>query len=103
MAEKVKLLWASATVYTCCQCHCWIDRIPDFMGEPFDKGYECEQCGCTSVNLRPGRPFGPKSARWKDVLLDWDEYYEFILEIIEACGYWDIVKTEPPLVRPNIA
>jgi hypothetical protein len=72
------------------------------MGEPFDKGYECEKCGCTSVNLRPGRPFGPKSAQWKDVLLAWNEYYDFILGIIRDFGCWDIVKTEPPLERPFV-
>ena len=102
MAEKIKLLWAASTVFTCAQCHCWVVRSPKFMGDTDITGFECEQCGATSVQMRDGRPFGPKSQQWQDILSLWDEFSEFAIEMIEAFEWWDVIKTEPPLMRPNI-
>ena len=103
MAEKPKLLWAASTVFTCAQCHCWVERSPKFMGDSCVEGFECEQCGATSVHIRDGRPFGPKSDQWSDILALWDEYGDFAIEMLDAFEWWNVVKTEPPLVRPNTA
>jgi predicted amidophosphoribosyltransferase len=103
MAEKYKLLWAASTVFTCAQCHCWVVRSPGFMGDSDIEGFQCEQCGATSVHIRDGRPFGPKSAQWADVVSLWEQYQDFAIEMIDAFEWHNIVKTEPPLVRPNIA
>jgi hypothetical protein len=106
--SKYKLLRASSTVATCTSCKTWVDRWPDFMGEPFDKGYQCEKCGCTSVALRPGRPFGPKHKDWESIVYWWNEYSHQIEEEI-LLGIFDetSVRTLPeihlsiPQVNPN--
>lgn len=101
MAEKYKLLWAASTVFTCAQCHCWVIRSPKFMGDSDIEGFQCEQCGATSVSLRDGRPFGPKSSLWVDVVALWEQYQDFAIEMIDAFDWWEIVTTYPPLVRPT--
>lgn len=50
-------------IYHCAQCHSWIVRVPQFDYD-LGKGHTCHKCGCTSVNITEGRPFGPRSTRW---------------------------------------
>lgn len=67
-----KLLKCESYVETCASCHSWVERYPQWLGE-MDKSWQCEKCGCSSVDIRVGRPYGPKSREW-----DWIEklFYE---------------------------
>lgn len=94
------LLWAASVVFSCAQCKRWLVRSPKFMGDTYVDGFECEYCGATSVHERSGRPFGPKSKQWDEILWSWSEYHKFAIEMIEAFDWWDVVKTDPPL-RPG--
>jgi hypothetical protein len=90
-----KLLKAKATVYTCNGCGKWLLRHPCFMGIPFDKGDHCEKCGCTSVKMRSGRSFGPRSKQWKTIVEWWelvydDEFWDVFPDLIGS------VVTDPP-------
>lgn len=86
-----KLLKADSLVETCASCGAWVERYPAFLGEP-DGYWECEKCGCTSVNIRDGRPYAPKSQKWEQVLKWFNEMY---LDI--PYWDWDTVVTEPPM------
>jgi hypothetical protein len=97
--QKCELLLAESTVCTCAYCGCWIGRFPDFMGEPFDKGYECDVCGATSIKHRKGRPFGHKSKQWPEILEYWNTYYDEIIDMIRAFDLYKIVITNPPLQK----
>lgn len=103
--NKYKLIWASSTVYRCANCKAWIIRQPDFMGEPFDKGWQCEKCGCTSVSMSKGRPFGKKSKEisWLEKRLNEDMNLSGShLPFIVMFELVDTVKTIPALVVPSI-
>lgn len=93
---KYVLLWARSTVYRCSDCNKFIERSPDFMGEPFDKGYQCE-CGCTSVNCKPGKKFTSEDKKWGEVKAAWSKYYKGIIEMIEALDMYDCVGTIPEM------
>lgn len=86
-----KLLKADSIVETCAQCGTWVDRWPAFLGDP-DYYWSCEKCGNTSVMLRPGRPYGPKSSKWPDVVKMFEDLY---LDIPH--WDWNTVKTEPSM------
>lgn len=30
-----------------------------------------DRCGCTSFTVKPGRPYGPRSRKWKLAMEDW--------------------------------
>jgi len=98
--SKYRIIWASSTVWHCTNGHWWM-RYPDFMGEPFDKGSECEICGVTSFKPSKGRPFGIKSQAMKEIQSDWDYQEEFwigwVIEQAELMGYniKNIIKTIP--------
>lgn len=94
---KYKLIWASSTVFRCSNCSVWILRFPDFMGYPFDKGYQCERCGCTSVRLSVGRPYGTKSKALAEFQKEWDEDEDFWIKWVSGMEFYDTIKTIPPL------
>lgn len=76
-APKLKLV--QSTVWTCAGCGRWMERQPDYYDGDFGKGDYCEKCGCTSIEGRDGRPFGPKSKRWEHILREWEDEWEDIL------------------------
>jgi hypothetical protein len=86
-----KLIKAYSLVETCAYCGAWVERYPAFLGEN-DNPWHCEKCYNTSVNIRDGRPYAPKSARWSEVVKRFEELF---LDI----PYWDweTVVTEPPM------
>lgn len=86
-----KLLRAESTVETCSSCGAWVERYPSFLGES-DGFWECEKCGCTSVNIRDGKPFAKKSRRWADIVEMFNDLY---LDIPH--WDWDTVVTDPPM------
>lgn len=86
-----KLLKANSTVETCASCGAWVERYPSFMGEN-DGFWECEKCGCTSMNIRDGKPFGRKSRRWSEIVKMFEESYTDI-----PYWDWDTIETEPPM------
>jgi len=91
---KPKLKRAGSFVAICAVCGAWQGRYPTFMFE-FGKGYQCGTCGATSINVRQGRPFGPRSRRWKGIeaAFDWcwNSIHPMDTEVIES------LTTEPPL------
>lgn len=97
---KYKIIWASSTVWKCSNGH-WYLRIPDFIGEPFDKGSECEICGVTSFKSKKGRPFGIKSKDILKIQEMWDSDEDFWISWLidmEKFGCWnnkDVIKTIP--------
>ena len=86
-----RLLKAKSLVETCASCGAWVERYPSFLGEP-DGYWQCEKCGCTSVRIRDGKPFGPKSRRWHDLVEMFEDLYLNIPE-----WDWDTVETDPPM------
>lgn len=86
-----KLLKAQSTVETCASCGAWVDRYPSFMGES-DNFWQCDKCGCTSVKLRDGRPYGAKSRQWAEVVQMFEESYLNIHP-----GDYSTVETDPPM------
>lgn len=61
LARHVRAI--KSTVITCNACGHWLGRVPLYESEG-DKGDCCDRCGCTSVRLRNGRPFGPRYRYW---------------------------------------
>ncbi len=86
-----KLLKADSLVETCASCGAWVNRYPAFFGES-DRYWQCDKCGCTSVKIRDGRPYGSKSRQWEHVVIEFNELY---LDI--AYWDWDTVVTDPPM------
>lgn len=86
-----KLLKADSLVETCASCGAWVNRYPAFFGES-GCDWGCDKCGCTSVKIRDGRPYGPKSRQWEHVVAEFNELY---LDI--AHWDWDTIVTEPPM------
>jgi hypothetical protein len=92
-----RIILARSTVVVCAHCRAWYGRLPAFMGDCLDKGDYCERCGCTSFTVRPGRPYGPRSRDWGDIVERWKELYpiisqdEFLKELLETV---DISKTK---------
>ena len=86
-----KLLKAQSTVETCASCGAWVERYPSFLGES-DNSWQCEKCGCSSVKVREGRPYGPKSSQWVEVVKMFEDAY---LDIPH--WDWDTIQTEPPM------
>lgn len=89
--QAPKLLKAKSTVETCSSCGAWVERYPSFLGES-DSFWECEKCGCTSVNIRDGRPYSQKNQRWGEIVKLFEETY---LQI--PYWDWDTVETDPPM------
>jgi rRNA maturation endonuclease Nob1 len=54
-------------VYKCASCNTFYSRLPVWDG--LDKGDQCDKCGCTSFSVTQGRPYGPKSRQWPDLML----------------------------------
>jgi len=85
-AVPYKLIKADSVVVTCGCCGRWLGRMPKFLG--IEGEWDCE-CGCTSVKVRDGRPYGPKSREWTRVNGEFNDLWRFIEEV-------DDVTTEPP-------
>jgi hypothetical protein len=84
------LLRADSIVETC-GCGKWIQRYPAFMGDD-DSFWQCEKCGRTWINRRPGRPYGPKSKEWAWVQEQFNKLYLDISPFDR-----DTVLCDPPL------
>lgn len=89
---RPQLLLAKSYVFTCTSCHSWQGRIPQFWGQDLGKGYQCEKCGCTSVNIREGRPYGSKSKAWEWVKPEFEKLWRFVIPYD-----MDTVITKPTL------
>ena len=63
-----------SVIYRCHRCSRWAIRLPDLFGWE-DKDCSCDRCGCSSFKVSPGRPFGPRSRKWKLALEDWRLFY----------------------------
>lgn len=63
-----------SVVYRCTRCKRWAIRMPDTF-DWNDKDCSCDGCGCTSFTVKPGRPYGPRSRKWKLAMEDWKEYH----------------------------
>lgn len=86
-----KLLKAESIVESCDSCGLWIHRYPSFLGED-DGFFDCDRCNCTSVRLRDGRPYGPKSKQWDQIV----KWFEECFTDIDSSD-WDTVETDPPM------
>lgn len=76
---KPKLLLAKSYVFTCYSCGAWQYRSPQIFGDGSDgKGDQCHKCGCTSFNIREGRPYGTKSKEWEWITKEFDSCWRFI-------------------------
>lgn len=95
--QKPKVLLIYSEMGICTLCGHWRGRFPLFYGVfSGGKGDSCEHCGCTSVEIRPGRPFGPRSRYWAN-LVRFFNHYVLDLSYENWWEYRDMVKTEPPL------
>jgi len=68
---KLKLI--KTFVFTCSRCNAWQGRIPQWYGDCGDKSDSCHKCGCTSFNIREGRPYGNRSSKWEKLLVEFEE------------------------------
>ena len=82
MSTDLKIRAIRSQVWICAACHMWLGRMPVYAGEG-DKGDCCERCGNTSMIIRDGRPFGPRSSQWEWLI---EEVREF-LELFEEGSY----------------
>jgi len=84
------LLLAESYVYTCASCGTWAFRVPKFLD---DDGYwQCDKCGSSTLKMREGRPYGPKSRHWEWIENQFDQIVNSLPgEFLEG------VKTDPPL------
>ncbi len=74
-------------VYHCNGCGKWEGRYPLYMSDLGE--WHCEKCGCTSVKIREGRPYGPRYRDW-DKLVSW--FWEY------ACPEdYETVDFDPPV------
>jgi len=64
-------------VLTCTSCKRWVWRGPQWCCTG-DKGDSCQYCGCTSVYVRDGRPFGPRSKQWAEMVEWFNEQYRWL-------------------------
>lgn len=85
-----KLLKATSLVETCGSCGAWVERYPEFVGNEIE--WQCDKCGATWVNVRQGRPYGPKSKQW-ELVTEW--FNDLYLDIHP--DEWDTVTTDPPM------
>ena len=61
-------------VIACAQCGYWWCRIPKYECQS-GIGESCDRCGNSSIKVRDGRPFGPKSGwRWELAMNDWNKF-----------------------------
>ena len=75
-----RILAVFTEVWRCARCKRWAFRLPKIdHGDPGGKGWDCERCGCTSIErVGDGRAFGPRSRAWRFVL----EGTEAMLELV---------------------
>lgn len=71
--ERIRLI--NSMVYRCYSCGTWYVRVPAFDLD-CGKGDECLRCGCTSFKNTPGRPYGPKSKEWDNLIKEIKELVE---------------------------
>ena len=62
--RPTRIVAIKSQVITCAACKAWLGREPVYYSEG-DKGDYCGRCGNTSVNVRDGRPFGPRHPDWE--------------------------------------
>jgi hypothetical protein len=48
--------------------------MPQWFNADMGKGYQCE-CGCTSIEVFEGRPYGPRSVHWPELVKEFEESY----------------------------
>ena len=60
-------------VLKCNGCGVWLGRLPKWYNAELGKGWSCEHCGCTSVVIQDGRPYGPRSSEWLDLEAEFSE------------------------------
>lgn len=84
--EQPVLKLVKSHVLRCLGCHTWVERLPQWYNAELGKGWQCGECGTTSISIHEGRPFGPRSQRWQELVDEFEEYYEVFHKDI---GYWD--------------
>lgn len=75
---------------TCYNCSVFVGRLPKWCGTELGKGWSCENCGTTAVNVDEGRPYGPQSARWDDLV---KEFYGLLVDFADDSSYLDWLWT----------
>jgi DNA-directed RNA polymerase subunit RPC12/RpoP len=60
-------------VIKCAQCKRWLGRLPRWTNAELGKGHRCEYCGCTSIEITNGRPWGPRSRYWDDLVTEFND------------------------------
>lgn len=90
-----KLLLVPSVVFRCWQCKRWLYRTVTFMVSDM-KGHQCEHCGCTSVDINPGRCYGPRSKWWNQITSFWEEVW-FLMDI--EFGLLDGVVSDPMVTK----
>ncbi len=88
--EKPRLLRCDSLVVTCASCGAWLDRYAAFEGDEWH--WDCPKCGSSNVKIRDGRPFGPKSRKWPDIVKSFDELVQYLPPHIN-----EIVICDPPI------
>jgi hypothetical protein len=71
-AECLRLVPSHAI--RCNGCKRWLGRLPQWMNAELGNGHSCEHCGCTSVIVSTGRPFGPRYRYWQSLVDEFAEY-----------------------------
>lgn len=60
----------------CYGCKAWIMRLPQWCNCELGKGWQCSKCGTTSISWDEGRPFGPRSRQWDQLVEEFHEICE---------------------------
>lgn len=84
MSSIPELKLVKTIVARCASCKKWICRAPQWTGDDlFDKGWQCK-CGCTSVKFYEGRPYGPRSKEWPELVQEFQELYPLSQDVSDA-------------------
>lgn len=86
-----KLLKLTSMIIRCGGCKTWVLRQPWYLGD--DIGFwQCDKCGSTSSIISEGRPYGPRSKKWAQLVEEFNELWEY-------CQPYDLdgIVSDPPV------
>jgi len=63
-------------VIRCASCNKWLFRLPQWCEDDFGKDHQCK-CGCTSISITEGRPFGPRSKYWSLLTAEFEDMLQW--------------------------
>lgn len=85
-----RLLLVESHAIRCNGCKRWLGRMSQWLNGELGNGFQCEHCGCTSVIMSEGRPYGPRYRAWQSLVDEFAEYERLnmldgVFGVAESC------------------